>query len=160
VSSLCRRTVDEIVMHGDPDTIYRLAAEIERWPEILPHYRWVTVLGECAEGRIVEMAARRSWIPVKWQSVQAVEPVRRRVYYRHTGGLTKGMGVEWIIEPQAGHVDVSIVHDLALETTVVRSLPGRWIVARFFVRHIAGRTLSRIRDIVEAEWKLQHDARS
>jgi hypothetical protein len=33
-----------IMMRGPLPRIVELAADVERWPEILPHYRWVTLL--------------------------------------------------------------------------------------------------------------------
>lgn len=145
------RTVDEILVHADPDLIFRIAADVQDWARILPHYRWVRVLDAHDGYRTVEMAARRGWIPVKWTSIQTVDAVHRRVHYHHVGGLTRGMEVEWIIERDGDRVRVTIVHEMSLTTPVVRSLVGRWITGRFFVHHIAGRTLSRMREIVEEE---------
>jgi hypothetical protein len=34
-------TANTVVMHGSLDAIVKLAVETERWPEILPHYRWL-----------------------------------------------------------------------------------------------------------------------
>ena len=50
-------------MNGDLDTIVALAADVERWPVILPHYRWVTLLDGGGDRKTVEMAARRGRIP-------------------------------------------------------------------------------------------------
>ncbi|MDQ3657189.1 MAG: hypothetical protein M3457_19215, partial [Chloroflexota bacterium] len=62
-----------VQMAGDLDTIVALAVDTERWPEILPHYRWVTLLEGGGDHKRVEMAARRGRIPVKWRAVQDVE---------------------------------------------------------------------------------------
>ncbi len=35
------RTTDEIVMRAPPERCFRFGADVERWPEWLPHYRWV-----------------------------------------------------------------------------------------------------------------------
>ena len=35
-------TVDTIAIASTPEVVYRLASDVERWPDILPHYRWVT----------------------------------------------------------------------------------------------------------------------
>jgi len=35
------RTVDEGRARAPADLCFRVAADVERWPEILPHYRWV-----------------------------------------------------------------------------------------------------------------------
>ena len=51
-------TENEIFIRADMAEIYQLAAPVERWPEILPHYRWVRVLADNGDRRLVEMAAR------------------------------------------------------------------------------------------------------
>lgn len=144
-------TIDQIMIKADPDAIFRAAAEVERWPEILPHYRWVRLIGECEDGRVVEMAARRDGIPVKWRAIQTLEPAKRRVYYRHIQGATRGMWVEWSLEPGESGTLVRIVHELTLDVPIVRSPPGKWIVSRVFIRRIAGQTLSRLKLLLETE---------
>jgi ribosome-associated toxin RatA of RatAB toxin-antitoxin module len=149
MTRLCNQTVDQVFVRADAETVFRLAADIDRWPEILPHYRWVKQLGAQENQRLVEMAARRGWIPVKWTSLQKVSQASKRVYYWHVAGATYGMEVEWIIDEEADGVRVTIVHDLDLRKPIVRTLPGRWIVGRFFVHHIASRTLQRIKELAE-----------
>src|SRR5262245_25655334 len=94
-----RETANEIVIQGDPDQIYALAAAVEEWPTFLPHYRWVRVHGREGNRRTVEMAAWRSGIPVRWVSHQWLWPEERRITFQHIGGLSRGMAVEWRIEP-------------------------------------------------------------
>ncbi|MGH7568687.1 MAG: SRPBCC family protein, partial [Gemmatimonadales bacterium] len=38
------RTVDRIRIHAPLERVFALAQDVERWPEILPHYRWVRFL--------------------------------------------------------------------------------------------------------------------
>ena len=142
-------TIDEIIMRAPLDEIFRAAAEVERWPEILPHYRWVKVLREGEEGSLVEMAARRGPIPVKWTSLKQDDGEARTVRYRHVGGPTRGMRVLWMIEPSPDGALVSIVHDLTLEIPVLRSRPGQFIIGYCFVKPIAGRTLRHLKAHVE-----------
>lgn len=149
MSRFFRRTVDEVIMFADPDVIFRMAAEVERWGEILPHYRWVKVLGEHSDGRVVEMAAMRGLIPVKWVSEQVVDTEKRRVHYHHTGGLTRGMDVEWSLDCAGDSVRVKIIHEMTLTAPIVGTAIGRWITGRFFVHHIAKRTLRKIKEIAE-----------
>ena len=37
------RTVDQRLMRAPIDRVFAAAADVERWPEWLPHYRWVRV---------------------------------------------------------------------------------------------------------------------
>ena len=32
------------LVHAEPEIVFQLAAAVEDWPRILPHYRWVRVL--------------------------------------------------------------------------------------------------------------------
>lgn len=143
------RTVDKILVRADVETVFGLASDVMRWPEILPHYRWVRDLGEGGGGRIVEMAARRERIPVKWTSICVIDPGKHRVYYKHIGGATRGMEVEWILEDDEDGVRVTIVHKMKLEVPIVRSRLGCWITANFFVHHIAAKTLQCMKQLAE-----------
>lgn len=120
-TGLFRKTLDEITVRADADAVYHATARIERWPEFLPHYRWVTILRDIAGSREVEMAARWGLNPVKWQAIQTVAPGERRVNYRHTGGATRGMGVEWSIQPEGDAVRVTTVRHLSLQVPLVRN---------------------------------------
>src|SRR5262252_6286788 len=105
-------TLSQIQVQAPPERVYALAAAVERWPELLPHYRWVRVLGQRGEReRLVEMAARRDWIPVRWGAIQRLHPERQRIEFLHVRGLTRGMKVEWRIEPDGpGGSEVRIWH--------------------------------------------------
>lgn len=143
------QTIDVITIQAAPDAIFRAAAEIERWPAILPHYRKVTILASHGTRRWVTMAARRGWLPVQWTSEQWIDESTLRVYYIHTGGITKGMAVLWLIEPYKEAVRVSIVHDLALQYPLIRSWLGQWIVGHWFVKPVAQKTLHYIKRYLE-----------
>lgn len=149
------KTENTVEMAGDLDHIVALAADVERWPEILPHYRWVTLLDGGGDHKTVEMAARRGPIPVKWRAIQEIErdgptPVIR---YRHIWGVTKGMDVAWTFEPAPGSIKVRIDHDFTPAWPVFGPLVGRPIADRIigprFVGAIAGKTLQTIKAIVE-----------
>ena len=172
------KTANEIVIQGDPDRIYQLAAAVEEWPVWLPHYRWVRVHGREGNRRTVEMAAWRTGVPVRWVSHQWLWPEERRITFRHIGGLSRGMEVEWRIEPHGSRdegrgmrdeqkqvdsrpsslvphpspfVRVSITHELRLEAPVVRSRLGQWVVGEVFVKAVAARTLACLKQRVEGE---------
>ena len=58
------------------ERIFPLAAEIERWPERLPHYRYVRRVPSSNGERRFAMGARRGPIPVRWEAVQRPLPER------------------------------------------------------------------------------------
>ena len=133
-----------------PEAVYPLVVDLTRWPERLPHYRYVRVLSRDRSETLAAMSARRGIIPVFWQAVQTPEPSSRRIHFRHVRGITRGMEVVWTLEPEAGGTRASIRHDLTLRWPLV----GRWfaerIIAREFIDPIAGRTLARFKAIAEA----------
>src|SRR5688572_8192319 len=113
------KTHNEIWMRAPAAAVYRLAAEVERWPELLPHYRWVTLLERAGNRKLVEMAASRDGIPVSWQAVQELFPEVPRITFMHVKGVTRGMAVEWSFREVDGGTLVRIDHELALPWPVV-----------------------------------------
>lgn len=145
------QTGNTVEMSGDLDNIVALAADTERWPIILPHYRWVTLLEGGGDHKTVEMAARRGRFPVKWRATQDVErdgptPVIR---FHHIGGVTKGMDVAWTFQPHDDGVSVRIDHDFTPPWPVVGGLVADRVIGPHFVEAIAGKTLTTIKAIVE-----------
>ncbi len=136
-------TRNEILIKAPPERIYRYASDTERWPEYLPHYRYVRVLERTGDRRVVEMAARRSGIPVRWRAEQTNDPQTPSIRFRHLGGWTRGMDVQWAFEPVAGGTRVSIDHRVQLR------FPMDWIVGRFFIDHVATQTLRRMKALAE-----------
>jgi hypothetical protein len=140
-----------VLMHGDLDRIVELAVDIERWPVILPHYRWVTLLDGGGDHKVVEMAARRGRIPVRWRAVQEIDrsgstPV---ITYRHIGGVTKGMEVDWTFVSGEKQVEVRIRHDFDPGWPLVGGPISERIIGPHFVWVIANQTLTTIQGIVE-----------
>jgi ribosome-associated toxin RatA of RatAB toxin-antitoxin module len=132
---------NSIRVRADPERLFALAADVERWPERLPHYRWVRVLRRAGTRTWLDMAARRGPIPVRWQAVQEVFPEVRLITYRHVGGVTRGMRVVWQFVVAEGDVEVTIRHAFAPAWPLVGGWPTEMVVGRFFVAHIAGQTL-------------------
>jgi ribosome-associated toxin RatA of RatAB toxin-antitoxin module len=144
------RAERSIDVHAMPATIYRLAADVERWPDLLDHYRWVTVLSESETGRVVEMAARRDFIPVRWTALQTLDAATPRIGFTHLSGWTKGMRVVWDFEQRGAQTRVSIIHELDTDkTSAARSWFVRRIIGDFFIQSIAGKTLARMKALAE-----------
>lgn len=144
-------SANRVDMAGELARIVALAVDTERWPEILPHYRWVTLLAGGGDRKTVEMAARRGRIPVRWQAEQTVErdgplPIIR---FHHIGGVTKGMDVAWTFQPHAGGVVVTIDHEFDPPWPLVGHAIANRIIGPHFIEAIAGKTLATIKGIVE-----------
>jgi aromatase len=153
-------TQNEILIQADPMTIYQLAAQVEYWPDILPHYRWVTLLGGDERIRLVEMAARRDFIPVKWTAEQGLDPDTPSITFRHVRGVTTGMEVEWRFTETPAGTKVEILHDLELGWPLIGGFAAKRVIGPLFVSNIAGKTLRHIKDLAEAKAPLVTGATS
>lgn len=153
------RTLDQIAIRAPLGRVFEAASQIERWPEILPHYRWVRFLERDPKGigGLVEMAAWRPFGPVGypawWVSQMTVDPATHEIRYRHVRGITRGMDVVWRLEQQARHgsVDVAIVHQWTGPAwPVVGQVAADLVIGPVFIHGIASRTLAGIKRHVEA----------
>lgn len=145
-----RQSVNEITIRAPVERIIEYAFDLPRWPEFLPHYRWVTILERNDDRLTVEMACWRTGIPLRWRSHLWVKPEERRMLFRHIAGPARGMDVEWLLREEGDLVHVSIRHDLSLEVPIVKTALGQWVVGEFFVGAVAGRTLAELKKTVEA----------
>lgn len=143
------RTRIHQLMHAPFDRVFALAADVERWPELLPHYRYVRRVPDAAD-RHFEMGARRGPIPVRWRAIQRPLPEERRIEFVHTGGVTRGMAVAWRFEERGDGLDVSIEHDLELGWPLIGDFAARRVIGPQFIDAIAGRTLRRVKELAEA----------
>ena len=89
------RTVDERRIAAPPERVFAAARDVQRWPALLAHYRWVRLLEPRQDGGIVEMSANRPFGPLNWPtwwvSEMWVDANRLEVRYRHIRGMTTGM---------------------------------------------------------------------
>ena len=139
-----------IWIDAPPERVFPLVADLSRWTEYLPHYRYVRVLGETDGWVRAAMSARRGPIPVFWHAVQSTEPDTHRIHFRHVRGVTQGMEVLWTLEPEEGGTRASIRHDLDLRWPWIGSWFAEHVIARGFIHPIAGRTLARFKSLAEA----------
>jgi len=141
---------NEIDIGAPAHAIYAFAAATERWPEILPHYRYVRVLADNGPVRIVKMAAWRDLVPIAWVAEQTSDPHTPSIRFHHVRGWTRGMDVEWRFAPTASGTRVTIEHRLEFQFPVAREWLGEHVVGNFFVHDVASKTLARMKTLAEA----------
>jgi ribosome-associated toxin RatA of RatAB toxin-antitoxin module len=148
------RTLDRLVVRASVERAFALATDVERWPILLRHYRWVRVLARepCT---LVEMAAWRPFGPLRyptwWVSEMTVDPERRLVRYRHVRGITTGMNVEWRVTPQENGVHLEIEHWWrGPRWPVIGGLAAALVIGPIFIHSIASRTLAGLKAAAEA----------
>jgi len=143
------RTVDERHIAATPERVFHAASDVERWPAILGHYRWVRMLAHRADGGVVEMSANRpfgrlNW-PTWWVSEMWIDPDRMEVRYRHVRGVTRGMDVLWTIRPDGEGTHATIVHEWrGPGWPLIRRPAAEWVIGPVFIHGIASRTLAGI----------------
>ena len=133
------------------DHIYTLAAQVERWPALLPHYRWVRIVEANGSQRRVEMACWRDVIPLRWTALQDLEPDVPRIRFEHVAGVTRGMAVAWVFRQIGDGVQVRIEHELTLGWPIVGRAVAERIIGPYFVQNVAGKTLARIKELAEGK---------
>jgi ribosome-associated toxin RatA of RatAB toxin-antitoxin module len=148
------RTVDHLIMRAPVDRVFRAAMDVEQWPMVLSHYRWVRMLERRSDGGVVEMAAWRPFgrlkYPTWWVSEMRIDPNEGAVRYRHVRGITTGMEVEWRLDPVESGTEVTIVHDWAGPPwPLVGPAAASLVIGPVFIHGIASRTLAGIARHVE-----------
>ena len=133
-------TGNSIIMHAPKSAIFETAANLELWPKILPHYRYIRYLERGETRNLVVMAATRSGIPISWTSEQVIDRETMQVRFHHLAAFTKGMDVVWTFTDKSDGVLVQIVHDLRFRVPALASVADR-IIGNFFIHHIASQTL-------------------
>jgi ribosome-associated toxin RatA of RatAB toxin-antitoxin module len=164
-------TVDEQFVRGPVSPMFELAKNVEAWPSHLPHYRYVRFRERRSDGGgLVEMSASRpfhivrtargpilriNW-PTWWLSEMSVDAERPAIRFRHVGGITKGMDVEWTFAPVPGGTHVRIVHLWdGPRLPVLGRLAAMFVIGPVFIHGIASRTLAGLATVAEREARTQ-----
>ena len=168
------RTHNEIVATAPLDACLEAAHDVERWPEILPHYRDVHFVRKDGTGRgRVSMSAYRHFgplpYPVWWESEMETDLEAAEVRYHHVDGITRGMDVLWTLEEVEPSQDagggsegrrgergtsatrIAIVHEWdGPGWPLIGGFAARRVIGPHFVHVVADRTLAGIRREAEA----------
>ena len=136
-------------MQAPRSAIFETAANLELWPKILPHYRYIHYLERGERRNVVVMAAKRSGIPISWTSEQIIDRDKMEVRFTHLKAMTKGMHVVWTFNETAEGVRVEIMHDLAFRVPALAPL-AEIIIGNFFIHNVAGKTLRCMKEYLES----------
>jgi ribosome-associated toxin RatA of RatAB toxin-antitoxin module len=140
---------NSIIMNAPKLLIFETAANLELWPQILPHYRYIRYLERSPNRNIVLMAATRSGIPISWTSEQVIDRERVEIHFHHLKAFTKGMRVVWTFQDAPSGVLVEIKHDLAFRVNFLAPIADK-LIGDFFIYNIASKTLRCMKSYVEA----------
>jgi ribosome-associated toxin RatA of RatAB toxin-antitoxin module len=150
-------TVDERFVRAPWRTIFTLAKNVEEWPRHLPHYRFVKFREKAPDGGgIVEMSADRPFGPIGWPtwwlSEMSVDDGAPAIRFKHIGGVTKGMDVEWTFRTVPGGTQVTILHVWDGPPVPFFGIPAAtMVIGPVFIHGIASRTLAGLAAAAERE---------
>ena len=139
---------NSIVMHAPKVSIFETAANLELWPKILPHYRYIRFIERSPNRNVVVMAAKGSGIPISWTSEQIIDRAKCEVRFDHLKAFTKGMRVVWTFEETPEGILVKITHNLKFQVKILAPLADK-IIGDFFIHNIANKTLRCMKAYVE-----------
>jgi len=154
------RTIDERTVRAPVHTIFGLAADVERWPDHLRHYRYVRFRERMhgMGGGIVEMSANRpfgfiQW-PTWWVSLMEIQHPTDgsspSIRFRHVDGITKRMEVEWSFVPVTDGTLVTVLHLWnGPSWPFIGGIAARGVIGPVFVHGIASRTLEGLARVAE-----------
>jgi aromatase len=140
---------NSIIMHAPKMSIFETAANLELWPKILPHYRYIRYLERSPNRNVVVMAAVRSGIPISWTSEQIIDREKFEVHFHHLKAWTKGMRVVWQFKETPGGILVEILHELRFRIPALAPIVDP-IIGEFFISNVANKTLRCMKEYVEA----------
>jgi ribosome-associated toxin RatA of RatAB toxin-antitoxin module len=150
--------VDEALVRARLRTVFEIVRDVERWPGHLAHYRWVRFRERASDGGgIVDMSANRPFGPFGWPTwwrseMQVLDTERPSVRFRHIGGVTKGMDVEWRLEPRDGGTFVRLVHVWnGPQWPLIGVLAATTVIGPVFIHGIASRTVAGLARVAERE---------
>ena len=140
-------TLDERIVQAPVGATFAVVKDVEHWPDLLAHYRFVKYRERASDGGgIVEMSANRpfgvaNW-PTWWLSEMEVDHARPAVRFRHIGGVTTRMDVEWSFTPsgQGTHVRLLHVWD-GPRWPLIGVFAATAVIGPVFIHGIASRTL-------------------
>jgi Polyketide cyclase / dehydrase and lipid transport len=134
------QTVDEQIVRAPVGVVFDTVSKVEEWPAHLSHYRYVRFRERRANGGgVVEMSANRPF-----------DRSTPSIRFRHVGGITKGMEVEWEFHPAAEGTRVRIVHAWDGPRWPLIGIPAATLViGPVFVHGIASRTLAGLAKVAE-----------
>ncbi len=163
-------TVDEQFVRAPLEAVFETVSKVENWPAHLSHYRYVRFRNRRSDGGgLVEMSAYRpfhvvdtskgplrfNW-PTWWLSEMSVNGAEPSIRFRHVGGITKGMEVEWSFKAGSRGTHVRILHVWdGPPVPIVGVWAAMYLIGPVFVHGIASRTLAGLAALAERKAKKQ-----
>ena len=149
------QTLDERIVAAPSRAVFDIVRRVEEWPAHLPHYRWVRFRERASDGGgLVEMAAHRPFGPLGWPtwwlSEMEVDHAAPAIRFRHVGGITTAMDVEWSFAGHERGTHVRILHVWdGPRWPGIGVFAATAVIGPVFVHGIASRTLEGLARVAE-----------
>jgi ribosome-associated toxin RatA of RatAB toxin-antitoxin module len=153
-------TVDEHVVRAPARRMFDVVRHVEEWPGHLAHYRYVRFRERATDGGgLVEMSANRPFGPIGWPtwwlSEMEVDHATPAIRFRHVGGITKGMDVEWTFVPVEREEQSTLVRIVHVwdgpRWPLIGIFAATAVIGPVFVHGIASRTLAGLARVAERD---------
>jgi aromatase len=144
------QTGNSIIIQAPREAIFATAADLARWPQILPHYRYIEFLRRLPDRSIVKMAAVRSGIPISWTSEFVIDREHMQLRFLHLKAFTRGMRVIWTFKETPAGVLVEIMHALRFRVRQLAPI-AEPVIGNFFIHHVANKTLRAMKAYIERQ---------
>ena len=147
-----------ILIRAPRDKVFAMVSQLLRWPEFLPHYRFVREIVEdrsknkplSSKVLYLHMSAEGGWFPVAWKARYHSNAETLELHFEHVAAFTKGMRVVWTLTPTPEGTQVEILHELRFRVGALSWLMEP--VLQFgFIEPVARKTLARFKQLLEAQ---------
>ncbi|MCE7083346.1 aromatase/cyclase [Streptomyces sp. ST2-7A] len=111
---MIREVEHEITVHAAARDVYRLIADVERWPQLFPPTVYVDHVERSESEERIRIWATANGEPKSWTSRRALAPEQLTITFRQEASAppVASMGGTWIIEPRGARLcRVRLLHD-------------------------------------------------
>lgn len=148
----------ETVINCSLEKVFLTVADLVRWPEFLPHYRYNRFLEKGPAGGLVRMSCYRLGYPLTWVSRYQIDLARRRLTFKHEKGAlnaTRGMDIVWEFREESENaVRVKVTYDFSPSLRFGGVLLARLVLGELFVHSLAEKTLTALKRRMETQLTL------
>lgn len=143
----------ETIIRPPMEKVFLTVADLARWPEFLPHYRYNRFIRQTASSGLVEMSCYRLGFPLKWVSEYRIDLPGRKLTFRHLEGAlnaTQGLDIVWNFEELAENsVRVRLTYEFTPRVVIGGRLLAALVLGELFVHNLAEKTLAGLKRKME-----------
>ncbi len=106
--------VSEISVQASPETCYRIASDMEKFPNFMPNVLDITVLDKGDDWTITRWDAKFQGRPITWEERDDFDGDNLVINYDQTEGDLKVFRGCWTFEPEEGGCRIKLTVDASL----------------------------------------------